>query len=112
MTAPLTLRETFMARQVQTVVYYANFVLILSKSLSGHFDIIRTNFSYNRDSGGKSVMKREDFSVMIFPFGYDMMKEVDVTGLLHEGINELEACVVGNLFNRMQKGMCIPGTPT
>ena len=56
-------------------------------------------------------MKREDFSVMIFPFGYDMMKEVDVTGILHEGINELEVCVVGNLFNRMQKDTCIPGTP-
>ena len=43
-------------------------------------------------------------------FPDQVMKEVDITQLLHEGINELEVCVVGNLFNRMQKDMCIPGT--
>ena len=43
-------------------------------------------------------------------FPDQVMKEVEITDLVREGRNEIEVCVVSNLFNRLQKGLCIPGT--
>lgn len=43
-------------------------------------------------------------------FPDQVLKETEITKELQDGVNTLEVCVVSNLYNRVRKGNCIPGT--